>query len=81
MRFYMGKLYTFCFAECQQCSDLIFGIGFCLLVGDCHISAAKSHQVRESGMSTDAHLMLLRHFNRLFHDYRIGCMISAGNIC
>ena len=36
---------------------------------------------RQSGMSTDAHLMLLRHFNRLFHDHRIGCMISAGNIC
>ena len=54
------------------------GIHICRRNG--HFPTAEPHQVRVSGMSSQGCAALYRQTHRLFHDGRIPCMESAGNV-
>ena len=81
MWFDVLQAHSVCLTHAAKGTDLIQGVSFCFCRGDCHISASKSHEIRKSRMCTNLDACLFGAGNGFQYYDRIGCMITAGNVC
>ena len=80
VRFDVRKLHALRLAERLKRADLVHHVRVRLVGRQVHVAATETLQIGVARMRADGDAGVLCHADRLAHDHRVACMLSARDV-